>query len=90
MKLGNMKKRVKGFKGVSGLLSLHSYDIVNGTVPEYMHGVLLGVTHTLLKKWFSPSESGNDYFIGVSKRLQSIKPPQSIKRLPRDLDLQWL
>lgn len=95
MKTGCENKRVKGFKGVSGMLSVQSYDIVKGTVPDYMHGILLGVTNTLLRKWFSPSESGNDYFIGkhikkVSKRLQSIKPPQSIERLPRDLEKHYL
>lgn len=95
MKIGTAKKRVKGFKGVSGMLAIQSYDLVKGTVPDYMHGILLGITNMLLKKWFAPSESGKDYFIGkhiklVSKRLQNIKPPQSIERLPRDLEKHFL
>ena len=41
--------------------------------------------------WFSPSQSGKPYFIGkhistVSRRLQNIKPPHCIERLPRDLE----
>ena len=46
MQTSTEKKRIKGFKGVSGLASLQSYDLVKGTVPDYMHGVLLGVTNT--------------------------------------------
>lgn len=94
MKNATAKKRVKGFKGLSGLVAIKSYDLVKGTVPDYMHCVLLGITHTLLGKWFSPRESGKSYFIGkhiktVSKRLQNIKPPQSIERLPRDLEKHY-
>jgi len=88
------KKRVKGFIGTSGLTNLETYDLVKGTVPDYMHGILLGITKTLLCKWFSPTQSGNPYFIGkhlktVSKRLNKIKPPPFIERLPRDLEKHY-
>lgn len=91
MQSGTDKKRIKGFKGMSGLATLQSYDVVKGTVPDYMHGILLGITKMLLNKWFSPSESRKRYFVvkhlkAISKRLQSIKPPNSIERLPRDLE----
>ncbi|KAI4799983.1 hypothetical protein KUCAC02_016521 [Chaenocephalus aceratus] len=88
------KKRVQGFKGVSGLSELQQFDLVHGVVPEYMHGILLGVTKTVMNKWFSPTESGQPYFVGkklkeISKRLQHIQPPDFIERLPRDLELHY-
>ena len=94
MLAGNDKKRVKGFKGVSGLASIHSFDLVDGIVPDYMHAVLLGVTSTLMFKWFSPTQSNKSYFVGkhlkeISRRLQNIKPPASIERLPRDLEKHY-
>lgn len=95
MSSGSNKNRSKGFKGHSPLHKLYNFNIVDGTVPDYMHGVLLGVTKTLLSKWFSPSESRKNYFIGkhikaVSNRMNSIKPPYNIERLPRDLEKHYL
>lgn len=45
-------------------------------------------------KWFSPTNSGKDYFVGkklkvISKRLMSIKPPDFLERLPRDLEKHY-
>jgi hypothetical protein len=94
MNSATASKRVKGFKGLSGLACLEEFDIVNGTVPDYMHAVLLGIVKTLMNKWFSPTESGNDYFIGkqlknISARFSTIKPPYFIERLPRDLEKNY-
>jgi hypothetical protein len=94
MLLGSPNNRSKGFKGLSILSQLKNYDIVQGTVPEYMHGILLGVTKTLLTKWFSSSESKCDYFIGdhlkeISERMENLKPPEHIERLPRDLERNY-
>lgn len=94
MRIGTTKNLSKGFKGVSGFQYLEGYNLVLGTVPDYMHGVLLGVTKSLMKKWFSPSESGNEYFIGkhlkvISEKMKNIKPPDSIERLPRDLEKHY-
>ena len=59
---------------------------MNGIV----HAVLLGIVKTLMNKWFSPTESGNDYFIGkeldhISERFSKLRPPHFVERLPRDL-----
>lgn len=84
-------KRIKGIIGLTGLASMPWFDVVLGIVPDYMHGVLMGVTKTLLLKWFSPSQSKQPFFVGnhfraISKRLMTIKPPDYIERLPRDLE----
>ncbi|XP_048255342.1 uncharacterized protein LOC125381981 [Haliotis rufescens] len=94
MERGTERRRSKGFKGKSGLLSLKGFDLVIGVVPDYMHGVLLGVTKTLMYKWFSSTESRNPFFVGnklkeISSRLQSIKPIECIERLPRDIEKHY-
>lgn len=88
------KNRIMGICGVTGLLSLEWFDMVQGIVPDYMHGVLLGVTKNLMTKWFSPTHSGKPYFVGkhlkaIAKRLGRIQPPDYIERLPRDLEKNY-
>ena len=47
------RKRIKGFRGISGLVDLDGFDLVKGIMPDYKHGLLLGLTKTLMKsKWF--------------------------------------
>ena len=94
MDTSTKKKRKKGFCGKSGIEDLTSLDLSKGILPDYMHGILLGVTKTLMYKWFSPTNSGKDYFIGkelktISKRLMSIKPPDFLERLPRDIEKHY-
>ena len=70
------------------------YDLIVESVPDYMHGLRLGLTKTMLYKWFSASNSKKPYFIGkqiknISKRLCAIHPPDYIERLPRDLEKNY-
>ena len=83
--------RVKGFHDVTPLAKLPWFDLVLGIVPDYMHGVLLGVTKQLLNLWLSPSRYKKPWFIGnkakaIDKRLKDMKPPDFIQRLPRELE----
>ncbi len=85
------QRRIQGICGKTGLFSLPEFDVVLGVVPDYMHGILLGISKTLLYKFFSPTNSGKPYFVGkhlksISKRLQSICPPDYVERMPRDLE----
>lgn len=68
MNTASDRNRQKGFKGLSGLAFLEEFDLVNGSVPDYMHCVLLGIVNTIMSKWFSPTSSGKDYFIGKHLR----------------------
>ena len=59
-----------------------------------MHGICLGVTKSLLSKWFSTKHRAQDYFIGenievISRRKENLKPPYSIERLPRNLEKNY-
>lgn len=89
-------KRLKGICGKSGLEDMHAvgFDIVLSMVPDYMHGVLMGVVKTLMYKWFSSTNSKKDYFVGnklkqISQRLGDIKPPDYLDRLPRNLEKEY-
>ena len=78
-----------GVKGLSALHILPSYDIVNGTVIDYMHCVLEGVGKKLMNMWFSVA--GQPCYIKrhvstVNTRLLGIKPPNTITRTPREVD----
>ncbi|VDI45631.1 Hypothetical predicted protein [Mytilus galloprovincialis] len=63
----------------------------NGIVPDYMHGVLLGVTKKMLGLMTSSSNSGEAYFVGknikkIDDMLMEMKPTDAITRLPRKLE----
>ena len=86
--------RIKGIMGISGLESMPWFDLVLGIVPDYMHGVLLGATKTLMYLWFSPTQSKQPYFIGkhlkkIGKRFMALKPTDDVERLPRDLEKHY-
>ena len=94
MNMATDRNRQKGFKGLSGLTYLSKFDLVYGTLPYYMHCILLGIVKTLMCKWFSPQQSGKDFFVGkylkeISDRFLKIKPPYFIERLPRDLEKHY-
>ncbi|XP_044168176.1 uncharacterized protein LOC122952196 [Acropora millepora] len=57
-------KKIVGVFGVTSLALMPWFDVVLGMVPDYMHGCLLGVTKTLLYKWFSATNHKHPYFIG--------------------------
>ena len=58
-------QHVKGVLGFSPFIILDElFDLALGFPPDYMHGVLLGVTKDLLTLWFSAKNKEEDYFIG--------------------------
>lgn len=64
---------------VTSLALMPWFNIVLGMVPDYMHGCLLGITKTLLYKWFSSTNYKKEYFIGG--QVQLYKPSNSDDRL---------
>lgn len=86
----NLKKNVRGVKGPSHLINMPFFDIVWGFAPDYMHAVLLGVARQhaalLLESADEPYYIGNPSTLRVlNDRLQKIKPPHPITRLPRSI-----
>ena len=94
MENGTNVKPYLGFKRSSSVCLLDSFCITTGMVPDYMHCDLLRITKTLLQKWFSSSQSKNEYYIRgslntISSRLQSVKPPDYLERLSQDLEKHY-
>lgn len=70
---------VKGIKGVSIVHAMIWFDIVNGIVPDYMHGVLLGVTKQVLGHMILSRNLDAAFFVGkhiksIDELLVKIKP----------------
>ncbi|XP_020622265.1 uncharacterized protein LOC110059888 [Orbicella faveolata] len=91
VKANQSKKKVAGLFDVTCLALMPWFDIVLGMVPDYMHGCLLGITKTLLYKWFSSTNHKRDFFIGgqikkINKRILQMRPPDVLARLQRDLE----
>ena len=85
------KKTTKGIKGVSTLFGMEGFDIVTGLPPDYMHGVLLGVTKALLKLQVSVGNTSKPYSVRksikeIDERLIKIKPTDEVPRMPRKLE----
>uniref|UniRef100_A0A7M5XKF2 Transposase domain-containing protein n=4 Tax=Clytia hemisphaerica TaxID=252671 RepID=A0A7M5XKF2_9CNID len=92
-------QKVNGIKGPSSLHLIPEFSITDGVVPDYMHGVLLGVAKVLVACWFDPSEhrifykenrTYPEYYIGhmihdVDVRLEGMRPVDYISRRPRPL-----
>ncbi|XP_039439443.1 uncharacterized protein LOC120420472 isoform X2 [Culex pipiens pallens] len=62
MALSNQRgEPVNGFKGISPLVSIQDFDIVEGCPVDYLHCVLLGVCKLMAKLWVDGV--GSDYYI---------------------------
>ncbi|CAD6234322.1 GSCOCG00012392001-RA-CDS, partial [Cotesia congregata] len=85
----NKKFTRKGIKGSTILSSLPNFDCVWGFPPDYMHGVLLGVTRQLWDEW-SKNFLSNESKKLINERLTNIQPPNEIHRTPRVLQHKHL
>lgn len=70
---------------------LPNFNIINGIPVDYMHGVLLGVTKSLLHFWFCSKYSQDEWYCGnrisdIDKMLMKVKPPNDITRTPRSIE----
>lgn len=79
---------VQGIKGISPLISISNFNIVDYCPVDYMHAVLLGVSKQLCKLWFEhPSLKCyiKDRMADIDSILQSINPFAEISRYPRKI-----
>ena len=90
-KLATSNNPVNGVKGPCWLTYLRgSFDLVKGNSIYYMHGVCLGIMKQLLTLWFAVTHSSEGFSHAssvtiVDQRLDSIKPPNNITRMPRSI-----
>ena len=80
-----------GVKGPSWLITIPSFELIDGMSIDYMHCVLLGVTRMFLQLWFNLSYHSELWYIGstvheVGSRLREILPPYKIQLTPRSIE----
>ncbi|XP_055525023.1 uncharacterized protein LOC129718323 isoform X7 [Wyeomyia smithii] len=82
-----------GIKGLSVLVGVPDFNIIDGLPVDYMHMALLGVTRTIWELLMeNPGDSKNQpYYIGnkkkiIESRLLSIRLPSSFPRRPRRVE----
>ena len=87
---------VQGVKGTSPFLFLPTFDIIRCVVPDYMHGICLGLSKLFISLWFDVSNRSERYSIRksvktVDNRLANIKPPNLISRVPQKIEthIKW-
>lgn len=66
------------------------FDVMRGTVVDYMHCVCEGVIGQLISRWLDKSNSKLSFYLGskveeISKELTAITPTCEITRTPRSL-----
>lgn len=88
-----MSDHFSGIKGISPLLILEDFDIVNGIAVEPMHSISLGVFRNIIMRGFLSSEHSDIYEKNFDltkfknefgSRLKSIAVPSEFTRIPRD------
>lgn len=86
-----LEEDVMGIKEASPLLLLPQFDIIQHVVPEYMHGICLGVTKQFVNLWCDSKNSGSPFYIKphgvqqIDSELKKLKPPNEVHRNPRPL-----
>ena len=86
----NSSKHVEGIKGPSALMFCPIFDVSKGVAIDYMHLVCLGVVRLLLRLWFDIGNSLKNwsmysYLDIIDSRLENIRTPHFITRLPRSI-----
>ncbi|XP_067019318.1 uncharacterized protein [Acropora muricata] len=81
---------VEGIIGLSWGFGLPLFDVIRGTVVDYMHCVCEGVIDQLISRWLDKSNSKLSFYLGskveeISKELTAITPTCEITRTPRSL-----
>lgn len=88
--LFSSKYAVEGIIGLSWGFGLPLFDVIRGTVVDYMHCVCEGVIDQLISRWLDKSNSKLSFYLGskveeISKELTAITPTCEITRTPRSL-----
>ena len=81
---------IAGIVGITPLAMVHSYNVIQGTAIDHMHGIFLGVIRNLLSLWFQSDHHKEPYYLGkstniISQLLLSSKPPCEFSRCPRSI-----
>ncbi|XP_020905918.1 uncharacterized protein LOC110244095 [Exaiptasia diaphana] len=88
---GKKKVSVEGVVGLSWGFGLPHYDVILGSVVDYMHCICEGVVDQLLSQWLDKGNSKKSFYLGskvqeISRELTGITPTCEITRTPRSLE----
>lgn len=94
IKLARIENNNCGIKGMSCLMVLREFDIIESFATDYMHGVCLGVLKRMINIWFGKMTSKSIKFKPLNQhqqnqvnyRLSLLKPYSRITHQPRSLD----
>ncbi|XP_051155482.1 uncharacterized protein LOC127291262 [Leptopilina boulardi] len=86
---GSEEKPCFGFKNVSRLINLNSFNIIDGFVPDYMH-IISGIGKQFANLWFGTNKVSSSFVNektvdDINGILKSIKAPHQVGRLTRSL-----
>lgn len=81
---------VKGVKGVSIVMELDNFSVVEDMPPDYLHAVLEGTMKSLFTAWFESTNCREPWYLGrhkaaIDEMLAEITPPCEITRVPRSV-----
>lgn len=89
------KESVHGIKGITPLIALPCFDIIQNVSTDYMHGIFLGIVNDMLDIWLGKKCLKNiktgfkitktDDRVELSNRIIRQKPYSRITRKPRSL-----
>lgn len=91
----NTSNTVHGMKGISPLIALPCFDLIDNVTTDHMHGVFLGIVNDMLDIWFGKKSLKNikpGFKINktedrktVNNKILALKPYSRISRKPRSL-----
>lgn len=55
---------MKGVKGASIFMLFKNFNLVDGFVPDWMHGVCLGVVKNLIALWLNSENRSKAFYVG--------------------------
>lgn len=77
-------RSVNGVTGLSPMLTVKSFNIVDGMILEYFHATAHGVAKSFLGAWLGDDGTGKDYYIGTPLILEKLDGFMDSIRLPKE------
>lgn len=90
MESGKENKKF-GIKGMTWVMALPKFNIIDEVGIDYMHNTLLGIVKMLMKLWFEKGHKNQLWYIGdrikeIDKSIAGLKFPNTVSRAPRNIE----
>lgn len=83
---------IQGIMGVSPLIAIEDFNLIDGTPLDYFHCILEGCVDLLGDQWFNSNNHHEDYYITprgvaiINQNIKCIKPLKSFPKSPRPIE----